>query len=381
MVNAQRRLLLSSALSLLLPRMAFSNERNQGWQPLPSGKITKIAFGSCAKQWEPQPIWSAVADIGPDLFLFLGDNIYGDWHGEKSFVPTAESLSADYRQLAQKPEFIAIRKQVPFMATWDNHDYGSHDGGAGFELKEVSREIFLDFFGEPSSSPRRRRDGIYDARIFGPEGQRVQVILLDNRWNRSALIPDTRSKAEREALGIFGSMGHIPNEDPAAALLGEEQWLWLEQQLRKPAELRLIASGTQIVPDQKGMQEWGNSPFERKRLFELIEQTGAQGVILLSGNVHFAEVSKTDEGPHPLYDFTSSGLTHVNETYPNMENRYRVAGPFVEQNFGLIEIKWEATPGPVVHLKALNVDSAAGFSYQVELGDLSKLTGQTSWQK
>lgn len=106
--------------------------------------------------------------------------------------------------------------------------------------------------------------------------------LLHNRWHRGALIPDTRSKEEREALGIFGSMGHTPNEDQEAALLGDVQWPWLARQLREPAELRLIASGTQVVPDQKGMQEWGNFPLERKRLFDLIEHTGAQGVIVLS---------------------------------------------------------------------------------------------------
>lgn len=369
MVNAQRRLLLSSALYILSPRIACAKGNNQGWQPLPSGTISKIAFGSCAKQWEPQPIWNAVADMGPDLFLFLGDNIYGDWHGEKPFVLSAESLRADYRQLAQKPEFGVFRNEIPCMGTWDNHDYGKHDGGADFEHKEIARQAFLDYFGEPDDSPRRRRDGIYDAKIFGPKGRRVQAIMLDNRWNRGALIPDNRPKEEREALGIFGSMGHTPNEDPTATLLGETQWAWLEQQLCKPAEVRLIASGTQIVPDQKGMQEWGNFPLERKRLFKLIQQTDASGVILLSGNVHFAELSKTDEGPYPLYDFTSSGMTHFSTVYPRVQNRYRVAGPFIEHNFGLIEIDWTSGPGPSIRLKALGTDGV-GFEHRLDLSEL-----------
>lgn len=342
----------------------------EGWQPLPNGGVSKIAFGSCAKQWETQPIWQAVAATAPDLFLFLGDNIYGDWHGDKPFAPTAESLNADYRQLAEIPEFAAARRQIPFMATWDNHDYGKHDGGAEFELKEMTRQVFLDFFDEPRDSPRRQRDGIYYANIFGREGRRVQVIMLDNRWSRGTLVPDRRFKEEREALSIFGSMGHTPNGDQSATLLGDAQWQWLEKQLRKPAEVRLIASGTQIVPDQKGMQEWGNFPLERKRLFDLIEQTGAQGVILLSGNVHFAEVSKTDEGPYPLYDFTSSGMTHVSEIYPRANNRYRVAGPFVEHNFGLIEIDWEAMPGPVTYFKAIGADGSIGLSYSISLSEL-----------
>jgi len=186
--------------------------------------------------------------------------------------------------------------------------------------------------------------------------------------------PDSRCppQEERESLGIFGSMGHTPNDDPVATLLGDAQWLWREQQLRTPAEARLIASGTQIVPDQKGMQEWGNFAREPKRLFNLFQHTGANGVVLLSGSVHFAKLSKTNEGPYPLYDFTSSGMTHVNETYPKVGNSYRVADPFFEQNFGLIEIDWAAIPRPVVHMKALSVDGAVGFHNQIELDELKK---------
>ena len=338
---------------------------------MPNVLVHRIAFGSCAKQWEPQPIWNALAAAKPDLFLFLGDNIYGDWHGDKTFVPTAESLRADYQQMMEKPSFVTARNQIPFMATWDNHDYGKHNGGSEFELKEITKQVFLDFFGEPNDSPRRQRDGLYDAKIFGSEGRRAQVILLDNRWNRGALIADTRSKQEREALGIFGSMGHTPNNNPTATLLGDTQWQWLEEQLRLPAEIRFIGSGTQIVADQKGMQEWGNFPLERKRLFELIQRTSANGVILLSGNVHFAELSRTDEGPYPLYDFTSSGMTHINEVYPKVSNPYRVAGPFVEHNFATIEIMWDVKPNPIVLLKAIGVDGHVGFSHQLNLNELS----------
>ena len=64
---------------------------DSNWQPFPGGEIRRIAFGSCAKQWEPQPLWKSVLAAEPDLFLFLGDVIYGDWHGEQPFVPTTGS--------------------------------------------------------------------------------------------------------------------------------------------------------------------------------------------------------------------------------------------------------------------------------------------------
>jgi len=335
--------------------------------------IRRIAFGSCAFQWEPQPIHRAVVAAEPDIYLLLGDAIYADFDGKKAFDVTEESLRAEWQELAKNPDFRLLRDNVPILATWDNHDYGKHDGGAEFPLKEVSREIFLDFFGEPADSERRTHAGIYDARILGPPGRRVQIVLLDTRFFKGPCV-----LAERPA-GAGGSLGkYAPNTDPEVTLLGEEQWAWLEAQLREPAEIRLIASSTQIVADEKGMDEWGNYPRERRRLFELIGTTGAEGVILLSGNVHFAEISRTDEGPYPLFDFTSSGLTHVNEEYPKAANSYRVAGPYVDLNFGLVEIDWEASPSPSITLKAVGVDGAAAFEYQVRpsRGQRSSSVGQ-----
>ena len=359
--------LLAGVLVLMAVLLSPAGFALDGWQPLPTGTVTRIAFGSCAKQWEPQPIWNTVASARPDLFLFTGDAIYGDWHGDKPFTPTAESLQADWGRLAAIPEFAAIRKQVPFMATWDNHDYGSHNGGVEFALKEMTKQQFLGFFGEPEDSTRRQTPGIYDARIFGPEGRRVQVILLDTRFFRGPFKLDLRSTQERKAIGKVGK--YLPNDDKAVTLLGDTQWRWLEQQLKQPAELRLIVSSTQIVANEKGMDEWGAFPHERQRLFDLIKTTRATGVLLLSGNVHYTELSKTDEGDYPLYDFTASGMTHVTPAYASAPNAYRVAGPFVEHNVGLVEINWEA-PDPVVRLRALGVDGRDGFKYELSLGAL-----------
>lgn len=338
------------------------------WQPLPSGVIERIAFGSCAKQWEPQPIWNSVLKADPDLFLFVGDAIYGDWHGEKPFIPSSESLGSDWMQLAMKPEFTAVRKKIPFLAIWDNHDYGSHNGGAEFELKEMTRKQFLDFFDEPEDSLRRTTPGIYDAKIFGPEGKRVQVILLDTRSFRGDFKLDPRSAEERKAIGKVGK--YIPNDDPSVTMLGDAQWEWLKEQLEMPAELRLIVSSTQIIPNEKGMDEWGDFPLDRQRLFDLIESSGANGVLLLSGNVHFSELSRIETARYPLYEFTASGMTHVDPTYGNASNSFRVAGPYIEQNVGLIEIDWQGDPVPSIRLSTLGIGGEKGFSYMLPIRDL-----------
>jgi len=282
-----------------------------------------------------------------------------------AWLVSKEQMAGEWNRLADKPEFQKARAEIPMMATWDNHDYGSHAGGVEFSVKEGTKEAFLTFWNEPKESPRWQRSGIYDAKIFGPQGRRLQVILLDTKYNRSPFKPDPMPKDERLKAGKVG--GYIPDIDPAKTHLGEEQWAWLEQELQKPAEVRLIASSTQVIPNEKGMDEWGNFPRERQRLFDLIKKTKANGVVLLSGNVHFAEISKLEDSS--LFELTSSGMTHVNETYAHAVNKYRVAGPSTDLNFGMVEIDWKEQSLPRITLKAINNDGKTVISYQLNNGE------------
>ncbi len=221
----------------------------------------RIAFGSCASEERPQPIWDAVAATRPELLLMLGDNIYAD-------TEDMDVMRAKYARLAAVPGFKALRESVPILATWDDHDLGVNDGGSEYPKKVESQKIFLDFFGDPEDSPRRKRPGVYDARIFGPEGKRLQVVMLDTRYFRSSpLMKKTVPKGEGP---------YVPNPDPTTTMLGEDQWHWLEEQLRKPAEVRLIVSSIQVVAEDHGWEKWMNLPLQRERLYRLIKETKAE---------------------------------------------------------------------------------------------------------
>jgi alkaline phosphatase D len=361
-----------TALTIILGLICFMDMvpayASDSWQPLPTGIVQRVAFGSCAKHWQPQPIWDAVLSAKPDLWLFLGDNIYGDTDGMTAWLVSKEQMIGEWNRLADKPEFQKARKKIPMMATWDNHDYGSHAGGAEFPVKEGTKEAFLTFWDEPEDSPRWKRAGIYDAKIFGPEGKRVQIILLDTKYNRSQFKKNPQPKEEWLKAGKVG--GYIPDNDPTKTHLGEEQWAWLEEELKKPAEVRLLCSSTQVIPNEKGMDEWGNFPHERQRLFDLIRKTNAKGVVLLSGNVHFAEISQYKKGVYPFVELTSSGMTHINEIYGKAANAYRIAGPYIDLNFGIVEIDWDAKPAPVITLKAIGADGSTGFMHTVNLDEL-----------
>lgn len=316
----------------------------------------RIAFGSCANENVPQPIWEPLVAAAPDLFLFVGDNIYAD-------TEDMEVMRVKYAKLAAQPGYQKLLETCPVLATWDDHDYGVNDGGAWYPKRLESAEIMLDFFNVPADSPRRRREGIHGAHVFGPDGRRVQVILLDTRSFKSRPLKDLRSPDEKKRLNLVG--WYVPQTDPQTTILGEAQWEWLAEQLRQPAEWRLIVSSIQIIADEKGMESWGNFPHERERLYQLIGSTGAEGVVFLSGDVHFSEVSRTDAGPYPLHDFTSSGLTNSHAGWAAAVNTHRAsATAYAKPTFGLVEIDWSG-PVSTLSLQARNLQGEAEFEVKI----------------
>ncbi len=306
-----------------------------------------IGFGSCIKQERPQPVWEAVRAADPDVFVLLGDTIYGD--SEDMGV-----LRAKYAQLAANPGFAALRRSAEVVGTWDDHDYGRNDAGVEFPAKRAAQQEFWDFFGEPAESPQRAQEGVYRTTTFGGEGAPlVQVILLDTRYFRDPLtkVPDGERRANR---GPYG-----PGSDPSATVLGAAQWAWLEAELRKPADLRVVGTSIQAIPSEHGHEKWENFPSERARLFSLIRETGAGGVVLISGDRHLGEISCLPaDDPlgvgYPLYEITSSSLNAPFGGNEDEPNRYRVStdGPVVDVNFGLLSIDWqEAGPQLTMELR------------------------------
>jgi alkaline phosphatase D len=308
---------------------------------LPASRpLTRIAFGSCALQTQPQPIWERLLALKPQLFVSLGDIVYvdaGKW----------DEARQAYRTLDAIPGFKRLRASVPMMAIWDDGEIGVNDAGAEPQHRDTARQLFLEFLREPRTSPRWTQDGLYEARVIGPPGKRVQIILLDTRYNRSPL---TRRVPVDERFGRYER-----NPDPTATMLGETQWRWLEEQLRVPAEIRLIGSGIQVVAEDHNWEKWENLPNERRRLFDLIRTTGARGVIFLSGDRHHGEISVTDGGAgYPLYDITASGFNVGHSRGRTLEeNRHRVGTLALGHNFGMLLIAWPSAAGgePLIRLQ------------------------------
>ncbi|GJM85410.1 hypothetical protein PR202_ga01856 [Eleusine coracana subsp. coracana] len=292
---------------------------------------------------------------------------------QRGLIPSNRTVEIDLT-------IIIVHYNLQVIGTWDDHDYGLNDAGKELNGKLFTQRLLLDFLDEAQDSPRyihrnttRKQAGVYTSYMFGPEGKRVkvnllcldslniskymevydstelQVILLDTRYHRDPLLSD-------------------------GTILGDPQWQWLERELHGPqSEITIIGSSIQVVSNLSGttgplfyVESWGRFPRERERLFRLIDSSKRNGVIFISGDVHFGEIARFDCGAqYPLYDVTSSGLTQsVEHSVPAVfgplmrflalvtPTTMRVLSPncrykscsYGQPNFGAIEIDWDAVP-------------------------------------
>ena len=287
--------------------------------------LSVISFGSCNRLDKPQTMWNAVAANNPNLWIWLGDIIYADTSNMKV-------LAGCYKKLKNGPEYKNLRAKAQIVGVYDDHDYGYNDAAGGYPFKKASKKCLLDFLDVPANHITRKREGAYTAYTFGKPGQKIKVIVLDTRYFRDTLYADP-SKQKR----------YLPNME--GDVLGAAQWKWLEQELRNSqANLNILCSSVQVIADEHPYEKWGNFPNARKKLLGLISSVKPKNLIIISGDRHMAEISKMDlQGlPYPLYDFTSSGITHI-RSGTTEANKFRVGDMIVKRNFGLLKVQWEGS--------------------------------------
>ena len=305
-----------------------------------SQPLTRIAFGSCNHQEKPQPQWEVLRQSEPDLWVWLGDNIYAD-------TEDMAVMKAKYDLQFDRPGYAAFRQAVPIIGTWDDHDYGLNGGNKKYPMKRESQQLLLDFLEVPTGDVRRSREGAYAAYVFGPPGRRVKFILLDNRYFSDR--PGRRSD-----------------------ILGKRQWKFLQEELgNNTAQFTFIGGGTQMLAVDHGYDHWAEYPRSRKRLLDEIRASEQGGVVLLSGDRHIHEISMVNDETvrYPLFDFTASGLTHSYRRLKAEKNRYRV-GPFLnEPGLGLIVIDWDRDD-PMVSLRARDMKNRVRVRFDTTLSTL-----------
>ena len=281
-----------------------------------------FAFGSCAYTNEKDKdrpgksyggdyfIYSSILEKDPDFMLWLGDNVY--------FREPDDSRTGVYHRYTHDrslSELQPLLGAVHHYAIWDDHDYGPNNSDRSFIYKDITLEAFKNFWANPTYGITENK-GITTQFKWSD----IDFFLMDNRYFRT---PQNRKNIYKEILG---------ND--------QVQWL-IDALLNSKAPFKVIALGGQFLNSEKIYEYHINWEDEHKKLLDLISKEKIEGVIFISGDRHFSEVSKMDRfGAYPLYDFTVSPLTSgFCDICIDEKNKYRIKGSGVfQRNFATINI-------------------------------------------
>ena len=341
--------------------------------------INSFAFGSCynlKKTISKYTIFDVIDKHKPDVFMWLGDAAYvrysksSKWKIMKYykyffnvFDPFNKTrVLRQYKNTKFSPDYFNFNKKTPVIGVWDDNDYGQNDGNKHFPYKDIMKEIFLDFLDEPPNSHRRQENkGIYNTYVFGDVNsyKNIRVILLDVRYHKTGWLEKERD------------------------ILGEEQWKWFEDVLLNSKEtFILVASGTQILPiDRLFSEAW--YPESRIRLFNLLGKVKKNGVVLLTGDIHNAQILKTPctipEIGYPLIEITSSGLGHYCK--PNCDliidhilpSYYKFSPTINYYNYAQLYFDWGSKKEESkMIVKIIDIDDRVRINIEITLEELTK---------
>ncbi|MFY0631223.1 MAG: alkaline phosphatase family protein [Flavobacteriaceae bacterium] len=315
-MKTSKFILLLFSISLLL-----CNGIDEKIKPTITKSDFVIAFGSCNKQFKENLLWAEIIKNNPQVWIWGGDNIYSSPYKKNK-------MQKDYKKQLSIKGYQDLKEQAEIIGIWDDHDYGLNDGGSEFSKKEEAQSMFLDFFDVPKDHPRRNQEGIYYSKVYQTDEGSIKVILLDTRYFRSGL-----------EKSIKKNRRYKRNFKEGATVLGDKQWKWLTSELKNStSDFNIIVSSIQYLSKEHGYEAWDNFPNEVDKLSNVIVNSKAKGVLLLSGDRHISEFSKTKlEGlNYPLIDFTSSGLTHSYDRFTKEPNQYRVKEVVSDISFGLL---------------------------------------------
>lgn len=309
-------------------RLRYAGELDR-YQPLPFRTRTapegpadfRVAFGSCCRiQFDlHQRIFDTVRALGPDMFFWLGDNIYAD-----SDQPSA--LADLYRRQRVVESLEPLLRTTPQLAIWDDHDFGYNDSDGASPFKRQSLSLFRNYWANPSYG-EPGNPGIYFKQSYGG----VDFFFLDGRYHRtSADDPDTAAKT----------------------MLGLEQKSWLKAQLRAsraPFKILVSGGGWSSAEKEEGGDSWAVYQTERDEIFDFIRDHGIGGVVCISGDSHMGELNcipRSGSGGYDIYDFCSSPLAQM----PNTKQLRQVPEMRVRDawsrsvNVGLLRFEMGANP-------------------------------------
>lgn len=260
-------------------------------------------------------IFEAMARTPANFMLWLGDN----WYTREPDYNSEWGLNYRASHDRALPVLQGFLKAMPHYAIWDDHDFGPNDCDKSYQLKESSRQVFMNYWLNPSYGEAGK--GIYTRFVYGD----AEFFLLDDRSFRSN---DNMSD----------SINGYPNQEKR--MFGMEQMDWLKNALlNSKASFKVIATGSQVLNPMSPFDCFRHFPAEYNELMSFLTIEKINGIVFLTGDRHHSEIIKTNRADtYPLYDITCSPLTSGTHKFfgPELKNPFRVLGIDEKQNYAKI---------------------------------------------
>jgi len=276
----------------------------------------------------------------PDFMVWLGDNTYlreADWNSRSGYLKRHSHSRA-------LKEMQPLLGNTHHYAIWDDHDYGPNDSDRTWKMKETAKETFEMFW--PA--------GQYDVTGAGGITHHFQwsdcdFFMMDDRWFKS------------------------PNS-MAGEVLGRAQLDWLKGSLAESkAPFKFVCIGVMFLStaaNKENMSKAGAD--ERAELIQFIHDKQIEGVVFLTGDRHFSELSLLEtKGKVPIYDLTTSPLTSgaAASQYKNEKNQLRVKdSEYYGRNFALLSVSGERKDR-VLNMKLISAQGKEIWSRDVRASE------------
>ncbi len=300
-----------------------------------------------------------------DFNIWLGDYLY---YFPKDYK-TEEGMTKVWIEKRQRKLIAKFTAAMPQYSIWDDHDFGWNDSDSSFIHREHSLELFKKFWSNPEFGTAENPGCFFKFNYLDSE-----FFMLDGRYYRN--LPTDSIPEKDGKFHVFPVPPRAAPNKTTPTMLGEGQLAWLKQGLKESkAVFKFIGIGVQVFNQTSSHEVYWHYQAELQDLIAFIKQEEIEGVIFLSGDRHYSELTKTDfDGLYPIYELTSSGITSFRyraSKKPESINPNRIEGTLADfQNYGRITISGE--PGNrVCTMEILNNRGKQLWEYSINQNDLS----------
>ncbi|OGA02238.1 MAG: hypothetical protein A3H35_03765 [Betaproteobacteria bacterium RIFCSPLOWO2_02_FULL_62_17] len=248
----------------------------------------------------------------PDLVIFVGDYIYEQSfnlrvrsHGTPKAI-TLDDFRRRYALYKRDPDLQTLHAAVPWVLTWDDHEFENDYANDRSIVRSETPERFLarragayKAYYEHQPLRRSMRPDGPNARLYTEFswGQLAQINMLDGRQYRT---PQPCQRSDRGGGNYLVTCAE--RVEPTATMLGFEQEAWLDRSLSaSQARWNLLAQQTLFAQLDLSMGEtqtfwtdaWDGYPAARKRLLASLQKNAISNPVIMGGDTHMFFVSET----------------------------------------------------------------------------------------